>query len=171
MEERVVLVDENDIEIGTAEKLAAHKEGRLHRAFSLFVFNSQRQLLLHKRAANKYHSGSLWTNTCCSHPRPGEDIEDAVRRKIRSEMGFECGIKKIFHFIYRVQFENGLFEHELDHVFAGTFDGVPVPNAEEVEDWKWVDLEELKKDLRANPDSYAYWLRVCIDRVIAFRVE
>ncbi len=167
MEERVILVDENDQEIGLKEKLSAHREGALHRAFSLFVFDSRGRLLLQKRAAEKYHSGSLWSNTCCSHPRPQEPVEEAVHRKLRLEMGFDCDVKKVFHFIYQVQFENQLVEHELDHVFIGTFDGDPVPNPDEVEDWKWVDPEELRKDLRANPEIYAYWLRVCCDRLLA----
>jgi len=169
MEERVILVDENDNEIDTQEKLSAHREGTLHRAFSLFVFNSRGRLLLHKRAAGKYHSGSLWTNTCCSHPRPQERIEDAVHRKLLSEMGFDCNIKEVFHFIYKIQFENQLFEHELDHVFLGMYEGDPNANPDEVEDWKWVDPEELRKDMDANPEIYAYWLRVCFDRVLAER--
>lgn len=169
MEERVILVDENDHEIGTQEKLTAHREGTLHRAFSLFVFNSQGRLLLHKRAANKYHSAGLWANTCCSHPRPQERVEAAVHRKLHSEMGFDCNVKEVFQFIYRVQFRNQLFEHELDHVFLGMYEGDPVPNPDEVEDWKWVDREELRKDLDANPETYAYWLRVCFDRVLAER--
>lgn len=169
MEERVILVDENDLEIGTQEKLSAHREGALHRAFSLFVFNSRGKLLLHKRAAGKYHSGSLWANTCCSHPRPQETVEEAAHRKLRSEMGFDCDVRKVFHFIYKVQFENRLFEHELDHVFIGTFEADPVPNPEEVDDWKWVDPEELRRDLKAHPESYVYWLHECLDRVLVER--
>ena len=166
MEERVILVDENDREVGTAEKLEAHREAKLHRAFSIFVFNSDGKLLLQKRGHSKYHSGGLWTNTCCSHPRPGKPIVSEARRKLSEEMGFECDLEKLFHFTYKAQLENNFFEHEFDHVFMGTFDGDPTPHPEEVEDWKWIDVKVLKEDLQKNPGHYSYWLRLCMDRFV-----
>lgn len=164
----VVLVDENDNVIGTGEKIKTHQEGKLHRAFSIFVFNSKGELLLQKRAKSKYHSGGLWTNTCCSHPRPRESIEEAIHRRLKEEMGFDCELKEMFSFSYEVKLDNNLFEHEYDHVFIGNFDGEPTPNPEEVDEWKWVDVEELKKDIQGNPDSYSYWLRISIDKVISY---
>src|SRR5262245_36737449 len=141
--ERVVLVDENDREIGTEEKLKTHQQGLLHRAFSIFVLNSEGQLLLQKRAAGKYHSPGLWGNTFCSHPRPGEELEAAVHRRLQAEMGFDCPLKRDFSFVYRVELNNGLIEHEIDHVFSGHHDGDPDANLEEVQDWRWVDLPTL----------------------------
>lgn len=164
----VILVDENDNEIGTGEKIKTHKEGKLHRAFSIFVFNSKGQLLLQRRAKSKYHSGGLWTNTCCSHPIPDEPIEKTVHRRLKEEMGFDCELKEIFSFTYKVNFDNDLFEHEYDHVFVGKFNGKPNPNPEEVDEWKWVDVEELKKDIQENPDNYSYWLKASIDKVISY---
>ena len=130
--EMVAIVDENDNEIGEEEKIKALREGKLHRAFSIFVFNSKGQMLIQKRAKEKYHSGGLWTNTCCSHPRPGEPIEKAAHRRLKEEMGFDCEIKEIFSFTYRVKFDNNLFENEYDHAFLGKFDGKPMPNSKEV---------------------------------------
>ncbi len=169
MEEKVILVDKYDREVGVAEKISVHREGRLHRAFSVFVFNSRGQLLLQKRARTKYHSGSLWTNTCCSHPRPAESIEKEARRRLREEMGFDCELKEIFSFIYKAKVDNDLFEHEYDRVFMGHFDGEPAPSPDEVEDWKWVDLEELKENIEEKPEMYTHWLRICIDSVISHR--
>lgn len=166
MEERVILVDEDDQEIGIAEKLNAHREGKLHRAFSIFVFNSEGKLLLQNRAGAKYHSGGLWSNTCCSHPRPEEHVGKAAHRRLQEEMGFDCDLQEIFSFIYKVKLNNDLFEHEYDRVFVGKFDGEPSPNPKEVDDWKWICLEELRKDIQENPGSYTYWLRICIDKVM-----
>ena len=165
-EEKVILVDEHDHEIGSAEKIKAHQEGRLHRAFSIFVFNSEAKLLLQKREKKKYHSGDLWTNTCCGHPRPEEPVEKAAHRRLQEEMGFDCELQEMFSFTYKVQFDNDLFEHEYDSVFMGQFDGEPFPSLEEVDGWKWIDLEELRGDVQKNPDGYTYWLRICIDRVM-----
>ncbi len=164
--EQIILVDEKDREVGTEEKLRVHQEGKLHRAFSIFVFNSDGKLLLQQRAKTKYHSGGLWANTCCSHQRLGEKLEEAIHRRLKEEMGFDCDLKKIFSFIYKVNFDNGLTENELDHVFVGRFSGTPNPGKTEVETWKWISLNELKKDIGKNPEKYTYWLRVCIDRVI-----
>ena len=164
----VILVDENDEEVGTEEKIKTHREGKLHRAFSIFVLNPKGELLLQRRAKIKYHSGGLWTNTCCSHPSPGETLEEAVHRRLKEEMGFDCELEEIFSFTYQVKFDNDLFENEYDHVFIGKFDGEPTPNPEEVDEWKWIDLEELKKDIQENPDSYTYWLKQSIDKVISY---
>jgi isopentenyl-diphosphate delta-isomerase len=167
MEERIVLVNTRDTEVGTEEKIKAHREGKLHRAFSVFVFNSRGEKLLQRRAKTKYHSGGLWTNTCCSHPRPGEPVEEAAHRRLKEEMGFDCELKEVFHFTYRVTVGENLFEHEYDHVFVGTFDGEPDPNPEEIDDWKWIGLEELKREMQEDPDRYTYWLRVVFDRVVS----
>jgi isopentenyl-diphosphate delta-isomerase len=167
MEERVILVDRNGHEIGTADKFDTHREGALHRAFSIFVFDMYGKLLLQKRAHSKYHSGGLWSNTCCSHPRPYEALHDAAHRRLREEMGFDCELREIFSFRYKVQFAHDLFEHEYDHVFVGQYDGEPASDPAEVDEWMWMDVEGLRKAIRENPDRYTYWLRLCIDRVIA----
>ena len=171
MEDKVILVDTHDREIGTAEKLTAHREGALHRAFSIFVFRSDGQLLLQKRAQTKYHSGGLWSNTCCSHPRPQEALEEAAHRRLTEEMGFDCALKDIFSLTYKVQLGNDLWEHEYDHVFVGHYDGEPTPHPQEIDDWKWIDLGGLQKDIHNNPDRYTYWLRVCIDNIISHREQ
>ena len=161
--ERVILVDANDNEIGTEEKLLAHELGKLHRALSILIFNSQSKLLLQKRAECKYHCGGLWSNTCCSHPRPGESVEDAASRRLKEEMGMDCELKKKFSFRYRAEFENGLTEHEIDHVLIGRCDAEPILNPEEVGEYKWVDMEELNKDILQNSDDYTPWFRKIID--------
>ena len=166
MEEHVILVDPMDREIGIEEKLKAHREGKLHRAFSVFVFNTSGELLLQKRSETKYHSGGLWTNTCCSHPRPGESHDCAARQRLYEEMGFDCELTELFSFIYRTKLEHNLFEHELDFVFVGRYDGQPVPNPNEVEDWKWMDIEELKRDVGKNPEHYTYWFKLILNRVL-----
>jgi len=163
MEERVILVDENDTEIGSETKLKAHREGMLHRAFSIFVFNSKKQLLLQKRAATKYHSAGLWANTCCSHPRPKESLKKAAHRRLLEEMGFNCELREVFIFKYKKKFVNNLIENEVDHVFLGRFDGKPKPNKEEADDWRWISVERLRKDIRDYPEKYAYWLRLMLD--------
>ncbi len=167
MEEKIILVDGDDREVGIMEKMEAHREGKLHRAFSIFVFNRQEQLLLQKRAKTKYHSGGLWTNTCCSHPRKGESLEEAAHRRLKEEMGFDCRLEEVFRFAYRVEFDNGIIENELDHVFVGRFDGVPVPNPSEADDWKWVSIDELRKDIKKNPSNYTYWFRIAVEKVIS----
>ncbi len=158
--EKVILVNENDEEIGFEEKLKAHQNGgKLHRAFSIFVFNLKGEMLLQKRAKEKYHSSLLWTNACCSHPRPNEPLEAAAHRRLKEEMGFDCDLKEKFSFVYRVDFKNGISENEFDHVFVGKFNGAPSPDSKEVADWKWIDVEELKKDIKENPEKYSYWLK------------
>ncbi len=166
--EEVIIVDKNDKQLGVEEKIKAHEQGKLHRAISVFVMNSKGELMLQKRAEGKYHSGGLWANTCCSHPKPGENTSDAAVRRLKEEMGFECKLTEVFSFTYKVEFDNGLSEHEYDHVFIGKFDSQPKPNAEEVDDWKWMNLEELKRDLEKNPDKYTYWLKTVIDRFILY---
>jgi len=163
--EMVAIVDENDNEIGEEEKIKAHQEGKLHRAFSIFVFNSKGQMLIQKRVKTKYHSGGLWTNTCCSHPRPGEPIEKAAHRRLKEEMGFDCEIREIFSFTYRVKFDNDLSENEYDHLFLGKFDGKPMPNSKEVEDWMFIDLDELKKDIKNNPEKFTHWFKIALDKL------
>lgn len=166
IQEHVVLVDVTGREVGTAEKIEAHRAGQLHRAFSIFVFNTLGEMLLQKRAETKYHSGGLWTNTCCSHPRPGEDPQHAAKRRLYEEMGFQCELTEFFSFVYHVELDNNLFEHELDHVFIGCYDGMPTPNPEEVTDWKWVSISSLKRDVRENPQNYTHWFKLVLDAVV-----
>ena len=143
-------------------------EGWLHRAFSIFVFDSCGRLLLQRRASHKYHSGGLWSNTCCSHPRPGEALEDAVQRRLVEEMGFQCELHPAFHFVYRADVGRGLIEHELDHVFIGHSDAEVVPNAEEVSDWTWSSPEEVLADVSARPSRYTFWFRHIVDRTLSY---
>lgn len=164
--ERVILVDEQDNEIGVEEKIAAHVGGKLHRAFSIFVFDSGGRLLLQKRAAQKYHSGGLWSNTCCGHPRPGEGTEAAAHRRLREEMGFDCDLTEVHDFVYRAEFANELIEHEYDHVFAGKADLPPQHDPSEVDAWRWVEPDWLKRDLRQHPECYTFWFRHCLDEVL-----
>ena len=162
----VILVDERDNQIGTEEKLKAHKEAKLHRAFSVLVFNEKGELLLQKRAKTKYHSPGLWTNTCCSHPAPGKDLMQEARKRLKEEMGFECDLKESFSFIYKADLGD-LTEYEFDHVLLGKFSGDPSPDREEAEDWKWIDLQYLKKDIKENPEIYTPWFRIIFNRVHA----
>ncbi|MFZ1694350.1 MAG: isopentenyl-diphosphate Delta-isomerase [Flavobacteriales bacterium] len=164
-EEQVVLVNERDEAIGTMGKLRAHQEGALHRAFSVFLFDDQGRLLLQQRAAGKYHSAGLWTNTCCSHPRAHETIVDAAKRRLQEEMGIAAELEQRFNFIYRAALDNGLQEHELDHVLFGRFAGPATPEASEVADWKYISPDTLDEDLRNHPERYTVWLRECWQRV------
>jgi isopentenyl-diphosphate Delta-isomerase len=166
--DEVILVDENDQVIGTAEKLAAHEKGLLHRAFSVFVFNEKGELLLQQRALHKYHSPGLWTNTCCSHPRPNETTIEAARRRCMEEMGITLTLKEIFSFVYQATFENGLTEHEYDHVYIGQYSKDPIINKEEVRAFKWVAPETIQKDLMLNPHHYTAWFKICFERVITY---
>jgi isopentenyl-diphosphate delta-isomerase len=163
--EYVVLVDENDNEVGLMEKMEAHEKALLHRAFSIFLFNDKKELLLQQRAFSKYHSGGLWTNTCCSHPRKGESIEEAADRRLMEEMGITAPMEKAFSFIYKARFDNDLTEHELDHVVLGTFNGTPEINPEEVADWKYASMDSIASDMKANPDKYTAWFRIVFDEV------
>lgn len=157
----VVLVTEKDEEVGTMEKMEAHEKGLLHRAFSIFVFNEQHQLLLHQRAAHKYHSGGLWTNTCCSHPAAGETLEEATHRRLQEEMGFDCPLQPAFFFTYQAKLDHGLTEHELDHVFIGTYNDAPKLNPEEVMAYKYISIDELQKDMEEHPEKYTEWFKIC----------
>lgn len=160
--EHVILVDEHDNETGTMEKMQAHIDGRLHRAISVFIFNSRNELLLQQRAEGKYHSPLLWTNTCCSHPRPGEASADAAKRRLREEMGIMCEVREAFTFTYKAHFGNGLTEHEYDHVFTGNTDEIPAPDAAEVAGWKYVSWAELSHDIKSHPDNYTEWFKICL---------
>ncbi|MES2134658.1 MAG: isopentenyl-diphosphate Delta-isomerase [Patescibacteria group bacterium] len=171
MEERVILVDENDTEIGTMGKLEAHQRGVLHRAFSVFVFDSSGRLMLQKRASNKYHSGGLWTNTCCSHPRAGELVVDAAHRRLKSEMGFDCPLTEVHSLTYRAEFSNGLIEHEYDHMFVGVWDGTPLINSEEVDEWQWMDIEELRRQIAEHPEQYTYWFKIALEDVLKSKLS
>jgi len=165
MVEKVILVDEKDKPIGTEEKLEAHRMGLLHRAFSIIVLNPKKEVLLQKRARTKYHSGGLWSNTCCSHPRQGEEIKLAVHRRLQEEMGFDCELKEVGSLLYKKEFGNGLTEHEFLHVFLGKYDGKVKPDANEAEDIKWVSLKELKRGIEKNPERYTYWLPLALEKI------
>ena len=169
--EKVVLVDEKDAPIGEMEKMEAHENAILHRAFSVFVFNGKNELLLQQRALSKYHSPGLWTNTCCSHPRPGEAIIDAGHRRLHEEMGFDCEIEKIFDFVYKAKLDKGLSEHEFDHVLFGRFVNAPEINPKEVESWKWMGMDDIATDMKINPKNYTVWFRIAFNRVRAYLIK
>ena len=162
-DEQVILVDERDRELGAVEKLRAHRDGALHRAFSVFIFDGAGRLLMQKRARGKYHSGGLWSNTACGHPRPGEPTEAAARRRLREEMSLDCELSEAFEFVYRAELDGALVEHEYDHVFVGTHDAEPAPDPAEVEEWRWVSLGELRERLASEPQRYSYWLKVAVE--------
>ncbi len=162
-EEEVILVNELDEPIGLMPKLEAHQKAVLHRAFSVFVLNDQNEILLQQRAHHKYHSPLLWTNTCCSHQRSGETNIEAGSRRLYEEMGFKTDLKELFHFIYKAPFDNGLTEHELDHVMIGYYHEDPIVNPEEVEDWKWMKIEDIKTDMELNPAIYTVWFKIIFD--------
>lgn len=159
-EQFVILVDANDHQTGVAEKMDAHRKGLLHRAFSVFIINSQGQILLQQRAFSKYHSGGLWTNACCSHPKPGEKILDAAHRRIQEEMGFDCALKYVYNFTYKVKLDNELTEHELDHVLVGLYDGPVRPAPEEVCNYRYIDIEDLEREMQIEPESFTTWFRI-----------
>ena len=161
--EKVILVDENDTQVGLMPKLEAHQKGLLHRAFSVFIFNSNHQLLLQKRAVSKYHSGGLWTNTCCSHPREGEEIINAANRRLIEEMGIKTNLRKVFDFIYKAELDNELTENEFDHVFYGLYNQDPIINTEEADDFKWIDMETLNNDITENGQNYTVWFKIAFD--------
>lgn len=163
LEENVILVDTNDEQIGLMPKLEAHEKAVLHRAFSVFILNSKNEIMLQQRAHQKYHSPLLWTNTCCSHQREGESNIQAGSRRLFEEMGFKTELKELFHFIYKAPFDNGLTEHELDHVMIGYYDEAPVINSEEVEDWKWMLIEDVKTDIEIHPEIYTVWFKIIFD--------
>lgn len=162
-EEKVILVDVNDEPLGLMEKILAHEQALLHRAFSVFVLNDDKEVMLQQRAAHKYHSPLLWTNTCCSHQRAGESNIQAGKRRLQEEMGFETNLTELFHFIYKAPFDNGLTEHELDNVMIGKYNDKPNINKEEVENWKWMSIEAIKEDLQINPDLYTAWFKIIFE--------
>ena len=166
MQDHVILVTPEDEPIGTAEKLSVHLTGQLHRAFSLFVFNANNELMLQRRALHKYHSAGLLSNTCCSHPRPGESTDEAVNRRLIEEMGFSCPNERVFGFVYQAELENDLTEHEYDHVYIGQFDGEPNINPDEVAEWQWMDIEAIRDDMARRPAAFTVWFRTCFERVI-----
>ncbi len=161
-----MIVNTDGVAIGTMDKMAAHRTGTLHRAFSVFIFNSQGQLLLQRRALDKYHSGGLWTNTCCSHPYLGEFTPVAARRRLQEEMGMECELTELFQFIYRHEFENGLIENEYDHVFMGISDELPSPDPAEVAGFRYVDTDILSAEISEHPDKYTEWFKICLGKVL-----
>lgn len=163
----VILVDRNDRKIGVEEKMKAHnrKSGRLHRALSVFVFNKNGETMLQQRTMGKYHSKGKWSNTCCSHPMPGENVMTAAHRRLREEMGFDCRMRKVFEFPYEADVGNDLREREYDHIIFGRYEGKPKPNRREVKDWRWMSLRELRSSIRRNPSRFTPWLRLMIDEV------
>jgi len=163
--ECILLVNERDEEFGFADKLEVHKKGLLHRAFSIIIMNAKNRILIQRRAIDKYHSGGLWSNSCCSHQKNGENLEKAIHARLIYELGFDCKLKKILKFKYLTKFENGLIEHEIDHVFIGHFNGTPRPNYSEVADVKWVDYNTLVKDIQSFPEKYTYWFKIVLEKL------
>ncbi len=170
-EEQVILVNEADEEIGLMPKLEAHEKAVLHRAFSVFILNDKNELMLQQRAAHKYHSPLLWTNTCCSHQRAGESNIQAGQRRLGEEMGFKADLRELFHFIYKAPFDNGLTEHELDHVMIGYSAEVPQINKDEVESWKYMSIEDVKRDMSVNPEIYTVWFKIIFDKFYHYLEE
>lgn len=164
MEEQVVLVDKEDNPIGLMPKMEAHEKGVLHRAFSVFILNNDGELMLQQRALHKYHSPGLWTNTCCSHQRDGETNSAAGKRRLNEEMGFEVELREVTSFIYKAPFDNGLTEHELDHIMIGQYNGVPKINPEEVADWKWMPLHTVRDDIKKHPENYTVWFIIIFEQ-------
>ena len=164
VEEQVILVNEYDEQIGLMPKMEAHEKAVLHRAFSVFVFNTKNELMLQQRAAHKYHSPLLWTNTCCSHQRDGESNIEAGTRRLKEEMGFTTDLKETTSFIYKAPFDNGLTEHELDHIMLGYYENEPIINKQEVEDWKWMPLEDVKHDINVHPEQYTAWFKIIFEK-------
>ena len=163
--ESVILVNDKDMETGVMEKMEAHLTGTLHRAISVFVFNSRGEFLLQQRAHEKYHSGGKWSNTCCSHPRPGESPNSAANRRLKEEMGITCKLIHWFSFTYRAELDHGLVEHEFDHVFIGVTDDEPSPNASEVAAFKYITRDNLEREIKGNPDQYTEWFKLCFERI------
>jgi isopentenyl-diphosphate delta-isomerase len=170
-EEQVILVNEKDEPIGLMNKMEAHEKAILHRAFSVFILNDNNEVMLQQRAQHKYHSPLLWTNTCCSHQRAGETNIQAGKRRLFEEMGFEVELKELFHFIYKAPFDNGLTEHELDHVMIGYSNNDPVINLEEVASWKWMKIEAIKEDMIQNPADYTVWFKIIFDEFYHYLEE
>ena len=168
---QVILVDEHDLPLGAMEKLEAHRRARLHRAFSVFVFNDRQEMLLQQRAGGKYHSGGLWSNACCSHPAPGQDLVSAAQKRLQEEMGFTTPLQKAFCFTYRADMGNGLTEHEFDHVLVGRYSGELLPNPDEVSDYCYKSMEEIRRSLSDHPDRYTAWFKIAFPRVAQYLLE
>jgi isopentenyl-diphosphate delta-isomerase len=166
IDEHVILVDADDVEIGTLEKLAAHRKGALHRAISVFLYNSKGQMLIQRRAKDKYHSSGLWTNSCCSHPRPGEDSADAAQRRLVEEMGISANLTHVYSFTYKTEFDNGLTENEFDHVYVGVSDQQPHPNEQEVMEWRYVRTDDVRKEIQEQPGKFTSWFKLCFEEVV-----
>ena len=164
IEDKVILVDNNDNQIGLMPKLEAHEKGVLHRAFSVFIFNNHGELMLQRRALTKYHSPGLWTNTCCSHQRDGESNISSGKRRLNEEMGFDTELFEKTSFIYKAKFDNGLIEYEFDHVLVGSYNHSPIINSIEVDSWKWMSLENVKKDINDHPDNYTAWFKIIFEK-------
>jgi isopentenyl-diphosphate Delta-isomerase len=165
MDQHVILVNQNDEILGIKEKLIAHKEGLLHRAFSIIVFNDYKELLLQRRALSKYHSAGLWTNTCCSHPNPEENIEDSIHKRLSFEMGFDCNLYFGFSFLYKIKFKNGLTENEFDHVYYGFYNDLPQINYNEVMDFRWASIDALKKEVAESPQNFTAWFPLILEKL------
>ena len=168
MLEQVILVDEYDNALGLMEKMEAHRKAKLHRAFSVFAMNNQNEILLQRRALHKYHSGGLWTNTCCSHPRDGETVEEAATRRLMEEMGFTCHVKRIFSFIYKAKLDNELTEHELDHVLIARYNEDPSINPDEVDSFDWKSVDWVAADIKSHPKKYTEWFKIIYDRFLMY---
>jgi isopentenyl-diphosphate delta-isomerase len=164
--EQVILVDENDVSTGIMQKMEAHEKALLHRAFSVFIFNPEGEMLLQQRALDKYHSGGLWTNSCCSHPRPEEDTLSAARRRLKEEMGFETALHKVFDFVYKVSFSNGLTEHEFDHVFIGYYNDTINPDSAEVSNFAFKPMQEIAGLLKTTPEMFTAWFHIAFPKVL-----
>ena len=167
-EEQVILVNEKDEQIGLMPKLEAHQKAVLHRAFSVFILNDKKEIMLQKRASHKYHSPGLWTNTCCSHQRDGEGNIEAGRRRLQEEMGFTTALKSSISFIYKAPFDNGLTEHDYDHVLLGSYEADPIINPEEVADWKWMSIEAVKSDIAVHPEIYTAWFKIIFEKFYSY---
>lgn len=163
--EQVILVNSKDEEIGTMEKLKAHQTGALHRAFSVLIFNKKGEMMLQKRADEKYHSGGLWTNACCSHPKPGESVQNAARRRLMEEMGIDLEPRFVYKFIYKAKLENNLTEHECDYVFVGEYNEAPILNGNEASGWKFASVQAIKDDVAKNPNDYTVWFKMILDNL------
>jgi isopentenyl-diphosphate delta-isomerase len=170
MIEEVILVDEKDMEIGSMEKMKAHEESKLHRAFSVFLFNERGGMLIHQRALEKYHSGGLWTNACCSHPRPGENTKSAAERRLYEELRIQCQINEVYSFIYKAKLDKGLTEHEFDHVFFGRFNDELNPNPKEVLDWKYISIQDLNHEINHSPEQYTEWFKIALQGLEAQKI-
>ena len=170
-EENVILVDENDKEVGVMPKMEAHEKAVLHRAFSVFIMNNKGEIMLQQRAKHKYHSPLLWTNTCCSHQRLGETNIQAGKRRLQEEMGFVVELRELFSFIYKAPFDNGLTEHELDHVMIGSYNDAPYINTEEVADWKWMKPQDIKNDIAKHPENYTAWFKIIFEKFYDYLIE